>query len=356
MAVWFFNDCYVRFSFADYDPKRLKNKFAHLTNNSISKHHDDYSEDVVDETMWHSDELIEHLKSLNLTRDGVPLTDPWGEVVQPRMKEIVYQSLCCAQDSVQARSASFELFGYDFMIAEDLTVYLIEVNSSPDLSYSTSTTRTLVKAMLEDMMRVVIDAERFAVQAERPKRKWGQTKVSTGRYELLEPTRRRREEKFGRVRKEAGQLALKGTAMKLRKPKRGEVRDAEDSPNVSAIAILAAVGDDAEGELDDVVGVEKHEASDDSDASEASCFSVGAQGPAPKGATLASKAFTRGGWKAPSEESPTVGSQSGEALSAGPTAGIASADDQPLVTDAELLARVRRILVSAAQSFAHSSG
>merc|ERR1712110_951116 len=55
LAVWFYEDCYLRFSFADYNPDELKNKFSHLTNNSISKHAEDF-EDQKDDTMWSSDD------------------------------------------------------------------------------------------------------------------------------------------------------------------------------------------------------------------------------------------------------------------------------------------------------------
>ena len=51
LAVWFYRDCYLRFSFSDYNPKKIKNKYAHFTNNSISKKAKDYNEDVKDETM-----------------------------------------------------------------------------------------------------------------------------------------------------------------------------------------------------------------------------------------------------------------------------------------------------------------
>merc|ERR1719401_1374038 len=177
-----------------------------------------------------------------MMRDGQLIKDPWLEVVQPAMKRIVYQSLESAQDNVLPRGSSFELFGYDFMVSEDLSVWLIEINSSPDLSYSTSTTKGLVKSMLEDLVRVVIDVEKFGSRLDRPKRKWGSCKVASGRYELLEPARRRREEKFRKIRKDAASLAVHGSAMKMRKPKKGECPrgpDAEEDSRFSAIALLA---------------------------------------------------------------------------------------------------------------------
>lgn len=40
--------------------------------------------------------------------------------------------------------------GLYFVCLEELGVWLIEVNSSPDLSYSTLTTKELVKQMIEE--------------------------------------------------------------------------------------------------------------------------------------------------------------------------------------------------------------
>ena len=74
--------------------------------------------------------------------------------------------------------------------------------------------------------------------------------IQPGRYELLEPKRRRREEKFTKFKNDAG-LAINGTGVKLRRPKRGECPrglDAEDDPRFSALALLADAGSASEGQ------------------------------------------------------------------------------------------------------------
>ena len=53
------------------------------------------------------------------------------------MKKIVVWSLECVQDSVVDRKNSFEMFGYDFMVDEEGNPWLIEINSSPAMDYST---------------------------------------------------------------------------------------------------------------------------------------------------------------------------------------------------------------------------
>ena len=53
------------------------------------------------------------------------------------MKEIVVWTLKCGQDIIETRKNSMELYGFDFMIDEKFNPWIIEVNSSPSLEFST---------------------------------------------------------------------------------------------------------------------------------------------------------------------------------------------------------------------------
>jgi tubulin monoglycylase TTLL3/8 len=46
------------------------------------------------------------------------------------------------------------------MIDQELNPWLIEINTSPSMDYSTPVTRRLVKMVLEDTAKVVIDAHK----------------------------------------------------------------------------------------------------------------------------------------------------------------------------------------------------
>ena len=59
---------------------------------------------------------------------------------------------------VTNRKNSFEFFGYDFMIDENFKVWLIEVNSSPQIDANNDPIlRTFFKSVLTDLAKVVID-------------------------------------------------------------------------------------------------------------------------------------------------------------------------------------------------------
>jgi len=76
------------------------------------------------------------------------------------------------QDIVNNRKNSFEFFGYDFIVDEELRVWLIEVNSSPSMDTKDQPVlQRLVKSVLNDLAKVVIDY---------PKNK----KANTGGFEV----------------------------------------------------------------------------------------------------------------------------------------------------------------------------
>ena len=51
------------------------------------------------------------------------------------------------------------MFGYDFMVDQDLNSWLIEVNASPSMEYSTHVTETLVKEVLPEVVRIIIEGD-----------------------------------------------------------------------------------------------------------------------------------------------------------------------------------------------------
>ena len=55
------------------------------------------------------------------------------------------------------RKKSCELFGFDFMIDDKLKSWAIEVNSSPAMDYSSKVTERLVREVMEDVAKVVVD-------------------------------------------------------------------------------------------------------------------------------------------------------------------------------------------------------
>ena len=130
LTIWIYEECYLRFSVEDYELEKLENLYIHLTNNSIAKKSEKFVESDISGCMWHVDTFKEYLISKHAK-------DIWTEDIQPHIKSIIKWSLQSVAGCLGNRKNSFELLGYDFMIDENFTPWLIEVNTSPAMDYST---------------------------------------------------------------------------------------------------------------------------------------------------------------------------------------------------------------------------
>ena len=55
LRIWYFDECYLRFTSDNYDPKMLHNKFMHLTNNSIATLSKNFQNSAIEGNMWSGD-------------------------------------------------------------------------------------------------------------------------------------------------------------------------------------------------------------------------------------------------------------------------------------------------------------
>lgn len=78
------------------------------------------------------------------------------------MKTIVPQIRKLIQDTIKAvsrkvdpsrRQCTFEIFGYDFMLDEELHPWLIEVNTNPCLELSSPYLGKLIPAMVDNALK-----------------------------------------------------------------------------------------------------------------------------------------------------------------------------------------------------------
>jgi tubulin monoglycylase TTLL3/8 len=161
LKIWMYTKPYLRFTAHDYDKTNLKNKFSNLTNATISKKFYGKSKSKskgnykITHNMWETEDFEAYLADKFAER----AENPFQETLLPQIREGVNSSMLAVKDVLQHRELSHELFGYDFMVDKKLNVWLLEVNSSPSMEFSTPITEKLVKQMMPEMADIILDHE-----------------------------------------------------------------------------------------------------------------------------------------------------------------------------------------------------
>lgn len=70
---------------------------------------------------------------------------------------MIIDTIVAGRKAFIGRKREFELFGYDFLVDEDLRTWLIEVNTNPYLGVPNDYIKDLLNKMLDDMLKLVAD-------------------------------------------------------------------------------------------------------------------------------------------------------------------------------------------------------
>jgi len=148
IQAYFYSEGYLRTSSKEFSLKDISNKLVHLTNDAVQKYADDYGKFEQGNKLSYGD----FQRYLDISRESH--IDFRSDIV-PKLKHMV-------KDTVQAvflkldprcRVHNFEIFGYDFMLDEDLKPWLIEVNTNPCLELSSSLLARLIPNMLDNALK-----------------------------------------------------------------------------------------------------------------------------------------------------------------------------------------------------------
>lgn len=87
--------------------------------------------------------------------DSIKIECDFVKEVIPKMKKIACETIKAVSRKMDPhrRFCSFEIFGYDFMVDEDLKPWLIEVNTNPCLELSSPYLARLIPAMIENAIK-----------------------------------------------------------------------------------------------------------------------------------------------------------------------------------------------------------
>ncbi|XP_034195779.1 tubulin glycylase 3B isoform X6 [Osmia lignaria lignaria] len=169
MTIWLFKEGLLRFSSKPYTFSTY-HEAIHICNTAIQEKYDEErrrrrkrgtSEEVVKtirDQGWDCDKLNEYLKQTGY--EG----EPYYEKIYPKMSEAIVLTMLASQEHMDRRRCSFELYGADFVVMEDLSVWLIEINTNPRMHPPSSRiTKRLYSNVLESLVKVVMDVPVNAV-------------------------------------------------------------------------------------------------------------------------------------------------------------------------------------------------
>lgn len=93
------------------------------------------------------------IKLFNWFFRGIGHADMWEKCIYPGMRQSIICTLLASQEHMDRRRNCFELFGADFMLGEDFSPWLIEINSCPCMQPTTSVTARMCSQCLEDVIK-----------------------------------------------------------------------------------------------------------------------------------------------------------------------------------------------------------
>jgi len=157
--IVYYHDGFLRVSLSKYD-KYSKDKNVHFTNTHLSKTifaeakgnkiGGATEEELRDYQMW----LLEDLQEYLLKTGKVSNKNWLDEELRPKFKQAFVHIARMIEKSLYKTPSVFELFGLDFVMDEDLNIWFIECNPSPQyVGTNDRKTRFLTK-MLTDMFEV----------------------------------------------------------------------------------------------------------------------------------------------------------------------------------------------------------
>lgn len=80
----------------------------------------------------------------------------WGRDVWPEIKRKIVATLEATKSQVTHRERSFEFLGYDIILDDDLTPWILEVNMSPAMAHRSAAQNSLIASMIKGLVNVAI--------------------------------------------------------------------------------------------------------------------------------------------------------------------------------------------------------
>eukprot|EP00397_Hematodinium_sp_SG-2012_P012824 GEMP01013006.1.p1 GENE.GEMP01013006.1~~GEMP01013006.1.p1 ORF type:complete len:657 (+),score=120.69 GEMP01013006.1:247-2217(+) len=133
MKAYYYEDAYLRTTSEEWNLDKLEDRFAHLNNDAVQKNGANYGK-FESANKLNLDEFQRYISSagynVSVEKDIVPqIKDRMRDCILAAYRRLNPNNLTC-----------FEVFGFDFMIDDSFSVWLIEVNTNPCLEQCNAVT------------------------------------------------------------------------------------------------------------------------------------------------------------------------------------------------------------------------
>ena len=148
---YYYDEGYLRTSSKAFS-LNITNKFVHLTNDAVQKKCEEYGRFENGNKMSYS-EFQKYLDSSGIKANMM-------KNINPKMKNIVKETIRSVGTKLKQESKNymFEIFGYDFLLDNNLNPWLLEVNTNPCLELSSSHLARIIPAMLDNAFVITLDS------------------------------------------------------------------------------------------------------------------------------------------------------------------------------------------------------
>jgi len=148
MKGYWYADGYVRTTSSEYNVKNTKDLFTHLTNDAVQKNGQDYGK-------FEKGNKVSYSEFRKYLKHQVKAEADFLDDILPKMKELATDTIRATYNRLDSerKENNFELFGLDYMLDEDLNVYLIEVNTNPCLEQSCPLMTKILVPMLDNLFK-----------------------------------------------------------------------------------------------------------------------------------------------------------------------------------------------------------
>ncbi|XP_071110412.1 uncharacterized protein [Haliotis cracherodii] len=146
---------YVRLSCHKYDGEDT-NLTTHLTNQFIQKKVPNYG-DVKEDTAWSMDKFNDYINENVAPEKGVEQDWVYNTLTK-QMQRIILHCFNSVKHKLQCKVGYFDLYGLDFMVDQEMKIWLIEININPCLAINCAALKEVIPGMVEETLHLCLES------------------------------------------------------------------------------------------------------------------------------------------------------------------------------------------------------